>query len=74
MAFENFAYLPPGEHITSRITPEPVSDPVTWPGAYVVTDPTHEIPPRIREMHEYWEPTMGVQWYQIPRGAGLGDS
>ena len=66
MACENYDYLPPGEHM--RVAPEPAEDPTTWPGSYVVQDKGHDIPPRVKEMHEYWEPTLGVQWYQIPRG------
>jgi len=66
MAWEGWNFLPPGEH--TRVAPEPAADPVTWPGSYVVMDKGHDIPPRIRELHEYWEPTVGVQWYQIPRG------
>lgn len=65
MAFENFDFLPPGEH--TRVAPPPSADPVTWPGAYVVADRGGDVPPRIKEMHEYWEPTVGPQWYQLPR-------
>lgn len=66
MSFENYNYLPPGEH--TRVAPEPATDPVTWPGAYMTSERGGDIPPRIREYHEYWEPTVGVQWYQLPRG------
>lgn len=65
MAFENFDFLPPGEH--TRVAPEPSTDPVSWPGAYVTQDRGGDVPPRIKEMHEYWEPTVGPQWYQLPR-------
>lgn len=64
MAFENFDLQVPGEH--NRVAPEPDNDPVTWPGAYVSRPWAGEMPPRIKEMHEYWEPTVGPQWYQIP--------
>lgn len=66
MAYENFNYCPDGEHM--RQAPEPNADPVTWPGAYVSSDKGHDIPQRVKEYHEYWAPTVGPQWYQLPRG------
>lgn len=66
MAFENFDLMVPGEHL--RTAPEPATDPVTWPGAYVAQDRGGDVPQRIKEYHEYWEPTVGPQWYQLPRG------
>jgi len=67
MGCENYDYLPPGEH--TRVAPEPTDDPTTWPGSYVTREPyPDDIPQRIKELHEYWEPTVGVQWYQLPRG------
>jgi hypothetical protein len=65
MACENYNVLPPGEH--TRMAPEPGNDPVAWPGAYVTSDRGGDIPQRIKEYHEYWEPTVGPSWYQLPR-------
>jgi hypothetical protein len=65
MASENYDFLPPGEH--TRAAAEPSNDPVTWPGAYVQKDRGGELPARIKEFHEYWEPTVGPHWYQLPR-------